>query len=347
MAKLRKVGPRNNSVKILCKVVNIELADLIIPRTSNDFSYGGYNDTDMRYRHGLEVRNWQDHFQNFNRYYTIFPHMEMDGLIQYVFITRPDLNIVEWNRSSSGRLTDKAATDPIFQEAFRDHRILLRSLSSSFAYDHDFIPFLSPRVESLQLSDVSLRTSSFVQPATGYETTYGGNAIESSTSCSFDITFRDDNGYRLLKTFQYWVHYIDMLYQNKISPKEEYIRDNVFDYMVSIYKFDCAPDGASIIFYQKYTGCFPTGIPLSSLSFNAGGSPENKITIPFRAQHLEPYNPLILRDFNRNSNGTYRAVPMYDNLVNGTGDPIVGAPFVVREGSTFKLRWRPRKTSFM
>lgn len=324
------------------------MGDIIIPKTSNDFQYEGYTDSDMRYRHGLDVRNWQDHFQNFNRYYTVYPWMELDGLTQYVFITRPDLNIVNWNRGGyGGTLTDQAATDPIFQEAHKDHRILLRSLSSSLSSEHDFIPVLSPRIESLQLSDVSLRTSSMVQPATGYETTYAGNAIESTTSCSFDITFRDDNGYRIMKLFHYWVHYIDMLYQGKISPKSTYVKNNVYDYMVSVYKFDCGPDGSTIIYYEKYTGVFPTGLPLSSLSFNLGGSPENKISIPFRGQHLGALDPFILRDFNRNSTGRYSAVPIYDPLTNGTGDPIVGAPFIIRDGGVFKLKWRPRRTSFV
>lgn len=323
------------------------MADVIIPQYGDEFKNGSYNYDDLKYRHGIDVRNHQDHFQNFNRFYTIYPNMEVDGLTQYVFITRPDLNIVNWNRGGiGGTLVDKCQSDGLFVVMHRDHRVLLKSLSSSLSSNHDFIPVLMGRTESLQVSDVSLRTSSMVQPATGYEITYAGNMLESTTSCSFDITFRDDNRYRLLKMFYCWVYYINGLYLGKWDPKDIYVKNNIYDYMVSVYKIDCLPDGQTIVNFQKWTGAFPSAVPLSVLSYNLGGTPENKITIPFRAQYQEAMNPFILEDFNRNSTGLYRAVPTYDSLTNGTGEPIVGAPFIVRESNDYKLKWRPRIASY-
>jgi len=322
------------------------VADVVIPHYGSDYRTADGNYDELKYLHGIDLRSHQDLFQNFNRFNSIFPHMELDGLVQYVFITRPDLNICTWG-SSSGQLTPMCETDPLFQQMHKDHRVILRSLSSSMDSGHDFIPMLVGRTESLQIPDITLRTASMVQPATGYETTYGGNAIESLSSCNFDITFRDDNFLRVTKLFETWVWYIHGLYLHMWEPKDTYIKNNIYDYMCSVYKFDCMPDGQTIVHWQKYTGAFPVNVPLSTLSYNLGGSVDNKVNISFRAQYFEAYNPFILRDFNMNSTGPYVATPMYDSRVLGTGDPMVGAPFVVRDGGVFKLKWRARKTSFV
>lgn len=326
------------------------MADIVIPHYGEEFKSEdpSLSFSDMKYRHGIDVRDHQDHFQNFNRAYAVYPWMEMGNITQWVFITRPDLNIVDWSMDAPrGKLTEFCSRDAMFQYMHTDHRIILKSLSSALSPTHDFIPMLVHRTESLQLADITLRTSSMVQPATGYEITYAGNAIESTTSCDFEITFRDDENYRLMKLFHTWVYYINGIYLNLWQPKRNYVKNKIYDYMVSIYKIDCGPDGETIVYYEKYTGAFPTAVPISTLSFNRGGTPENKISIPFKAQIQEALNPYILSDFNKNSRSNGTAVDWYDPDVNGTGDPIVGAPFIIRENNVFKLKWSPRSKAFL
>ena len=63
---------------------------------------------------------------------------------------------------------------------------------------------------------------------------------------------------------------------------------------------------------SKYTGCFPTSVPISDLSFNKGSAPDSKCSIPFRYFMYEPLSYAALIDFNFNSLG-YRYMRKNDN----------------------------------
>ncbi len=255
----------------------------------------------------------------------------------------------------------------------------LRSLTSQLPGAHDFIPFLVGRTESLQIPDYSIQDYSLTQPYTGYTIPYASHAKKSTTGGSFDVTFREDKALRIHKLFQTWLYYIDAVTTNKFEPKLKHIRHNKMDYATSVYCITCAPDAETILFWTKYVGAFPTVNPNSNLSFNLRGSVDNKITITFNYFKAEVLDPYILVDFNKNSHVTNADsrpyVPIYSGttlgdikmkdprsseqkkidrrltsakvhysetlpVVVGTGNGLVGAPYICKVGKTFHLRWK-------
>lgn len=228
---------------------------------------------------------------------------------------------------------------------------------------HSFIPYLTSRVESLQLPDYTIKQNAIVQPYTKYTIPYTTSAIESSTGGSFDITFREDKNFSLHKLFYAWVYYQNNVMRNVFRPKDKYLKYNALDYATSVYDFLVDDTGENIIYWAKYTGCIPTSAPMSDLSFNRLSGAETKITIPFSYFFCEHMDRNILMDFQYNSLGyiamnTYfpnnklhpfdisNTVPIYD------ADTFLGTNFVGRPvifygtdksvGNVFKLRWLPR-----
>ena len=283
------------------------------------------------------------HWQKFDRFYTPDLEHENPSGRHYIFILRPDLYLIKDGSASENviQLADESnvAHDPYFTYLAKMHPEIIASLTGDFAgmagaslsntqygaatgsgYGnsattdgttingqqltiHTFIPYLSSRVESLQLPDYTVKSSLLTQPYTKYSIPYTQSAIESSTGGTCDITFREDKDYSIHKLFYAWVYYENNVMKNIFKPKKKYLQYNSIDYATSIYDFLVDDTGENIIYWSKYTGCVPTSVPMSDLGFNRGGAAETKVTISFSYFYCEHMDMNILRDFQYNSLG--------------------------------------------
>lgn len=300
--------------------------------------------SDLHINLNNEYPSQKSYFNNFDRYYSIYSDLELSSLTQWVFFIRPECNIL--NEVNSHKVSDGCANDRFIVDMVKRHNTITQQLTNNFSTNHDFIPFLVGRTEGLPIPDFSIKNYTISQPYTNLLMPYGGNAWESKTGGTFDVVFREDNQLRVHKFFQLWTHYIDGVSRGEWDPKDKYWRFNKLDYASSAYYFICAPDGESILWWSKYTGVFPTGVPNSDLSFNLRGSAETRVSIPFVYFYHEVLNPDVICDFNRNANvsGRVEYVPHYVDSLNtaGSANGVVGVPFVSTDnnGMTYKLRWK-------
>lgn len=275
----------------------------------------------------------------FDRWYTIDRDKEEVSGRHYIFICRPDLNLLDADSPDSLNPKNGIASDGFFQYLANYHPEIIASLTGEFKIGnavagtgagkaasgsgfgnavyadgttdkngnplamHAFIPFLTGRIESLQLPDYTIKNYNLTQPYTRYSIPYAATAIESKTGGTFDITFRDDKDFSVRKMFYAWLYYMDGALRNKFQPKDKYILYNAFDYATSIYDIMVDATGENIIWWSKYTGCFPTSVPISDLSFNRGSAPDSKCSIPFVYFHHEDLDIGALLDLNYNSLG--------------------------------------------
>lgn len=322
--------------------------------TSVDLSYYTSTEYSNNLMHQIDASHippsdpyQQEAWQNFDRYYSVNMNLDhVDTRYQYVFMVRPECNIVK--ETNKLELCDSTAKDPFFIWMNAWHSVILRGLTMEFDASHDFIPFLVGRTEMLQLPDYAIKSYQYYQPYTHYSLPYGGTGIESQSGGTFDMSFKDDHQFRLHKFFQAWLYYIDGVSRNRFHPKEKFITYNKIDYATSVYHFIMAPDGKHIQWWSKYTGCVPTSISNSDLSWNKGGTFDGKFSVPFQYFYFESLNPEILGDFNRNSNGARTLANGYNNDFMSMGNHYVGAPYVSVEGGgySFVLNWREPKTDF-
>ena len=150
--------------------------------------------------------------------------------------------------------------------------------------------------------------------------------------------------------------------RNIFSPKDKYIKNNMLDYATSVYDFIVDETGENIIYWAKFTGCIPTAVPMSDMSFNKNSGAETKISIPFSYFYCEHMDRNILLDFQYNSlgynamNNEFKNKPMNPFPIEQTipiysentflGKSYVGRPVIFygndsKRGPIFKLRWLP------
>lgn len=290
----------------------------------------------LRQKMAFSSSEYQDYYQNFNRYYTIFPDIELGDVKSWVFITRPDLFIYD-NDTKNNKLAGAPNSytegmtsiyyDPYMRYMRHMHAIILKSLTSQLTESHDFIPFLVDRTETLQLQDLSIKNYEVTQMFTGHKLEYAGNGLESKTGGTLEISFREDYYCRVTKFFNTWIHYIDGVTRDIFRPRRENIYLNKLDYTCSIYQIVTNPTGNDIIYFAKYTGCFPVNSNHSNFSHQLRGTPDNKVSVTFAYSHFDALNLEILTDFNYNSRYHGDVLPHTDKYLY-SGEFIAGAPYI-------------------
>lgn len=331
---------------------DFEQSRFIMPM--NDGVDHHFTDSEFRELHNFfnlwSTRGLNDAYvlDNFNRFYTIFPDMEMPAdLKSYVFITRPELNLLDGSSGgASNSLAKDNANDPQLQHLFNTHPEVVYMLTSHYSGEHDLFSYLQGRTESLQLPDYQINTSDFAIPFYNYKYTYPTVTNESITSGTFDITFREDNELRITNLFHFWLYYCDAVIKNKMRPDDAHVHGNVYDFMASVYEIICDPTTERILWMDKYTGCYPVSVPISNYSHNIRSNVDSKINISFHYTKVEHNDPNIIADFNVNTQGRSGSIePVYDTDFGIMGQSLVSCPIITLSGDThsYCLKWVEKK----
>ena len=286
-----------------------------------------------------------DWFVNFNRYRLTHPDYHLTNSKAYVFMTRPDLNILDGFSNAMNpeiQNTNKAA---FFYSNALKHPNICRSLTKSFAANHDFIPLVCNTVRSLDIADETMKTLEHGETLTGWKTVYARHNIDSKTAGTFNMNFIDDNHISIFTLHNIWHEYMNAVSRGLFSPKDGYKRNLELDYAVSVYYFLAAEDSQRLLFWTKYIGVLPTNVPSSAFSFSEGNPiriPELSLSYAYSAK--ETCDPLTLAEFNHNSRGSFNYVPAYNDKTTRCNPTIVGSPFIDTNdgGVTYNLRFREK-----
>ena len=306
----------------------------------NDLGYDVMDDETLKLLHkrlGIDISRTSNVY-NFNRFRAVVRDEILTRTVGYVFFTRPDLNI---NVSSSEILM--ADTSLLYFNMQSQHSALLAGLMSNFSSSHKFLPLLSNRVTSIDISDENLKEKEVGDTLTGWKIAYGGTLLESQTANTVTTGFVDDNQLSIYLTLKMWEEYINAVSRGICSPKETYLKTKQLDYACSIYYFLCREDGESIIFWNKYTGCFPLNLPSSSFSDSLGETKFNpKYNISWKYSFKKDYDPLSLAEFNNLTGSDFNYVALYDESTLRSTPSMAGSPFVDTNtsGKLYKLRFR-------
>lgn len=301
----------------------------------------------------------------FNRYRLGFPGDEIDSLIKFVFIVKPDLN-----------MRQAVAEDPYFAQLAKTHPYLISNLtynppsSVGTKSQTDFVPFLYDRTIMYQIPPTEIRSYTIAQPFTGFKVMYLGNGNDSKSGNHTQISFRENNRFDVTRYFEAWYRYIEMVSFGTFAPYREYQCSrllngvNEVDYATSVYELITKPDATTLVYWHKMTGLMPTGVPHDNWSYAGNVSTEDReITIEFVGGYPEALTPRILADFNYNAGmyeedgeGMYQGIkneyistpiPPARNArigfedVNG-GSTLVRGPYIAYDDThkVYKLKWR-------
>jgi hypothetical protein len=231
----------------------------------------------------------------------------------FIFVTKPmlflypmkpqGLKISTTEKLAYENMTrDHTFTQFISGEAMNDNDLILAkqlSYYGEFTDTNNFLPIFTNRLRSFQTMDVTLAQTESYDTRHGYRMPLPTHKIDSVGSNSLSIVCTETLNLDFIKMMTLWVNYISNVTDGTFHANPNMIRNNVIDYMSSIFYFVLEPDGRTVKYWAKYTGAWPTTIPHSPLSFSRGDSSTVELDLNFTYTSKEDMNPSILEDFNR------------------------------------------------
>ena len=289
-------------------------------------------------------------FKKFNRFRVPTPNNELTNTRGHIFFTRPDMNLAMDKSTSAGsgirtRVTSSAHSAPFMYNMLKSHSVLSSYMMGDSAGGGDnMVPILTHCCTGIDISDEILETVEAHESFTGWKVIYGKSNVKSRTAGTMNIAFTDDNMLSIYKILKIWTEYISAVYRGETTPKDMYADYHILDYAISIYYFLCKENDEDILFWSKYTGCFPTAAPASNFSDTIDKHIERpSYSVPFSFAKKDDYNPIDIYEFNQLTNGTsYDYLPTYNEKTHHVQKSFMGAPFVDTLDGThlFKLRFR-------
>lgn len=296
----------------------------------NDFKFKDYGSREftvgnskMMHSNLFIKRSDADWYSKCNRYGWIDPFDTDRVTREYLFFTKPDLNIFSKSTASSSEIVSKLSNNPVIKEAVSRMPNAVAQLQSSVKNPDGkkgaFMFLLSNAVASkLDLPGISAESHESTTNIMGTSIQYRGHSLKSDNGYDFSLSFKDTAYLEIYTLAKVYDEYMRMIKQGLASPKETYIINHILSEQFSIYKFLVGSDGETILYYAKATGCYITDVPRSDMS---DPSDEGfKYSLSFHAQFIEDMNPYILKEFSLVSNNgdVKNALPVFDtnNIVN-------------------------------
>lgn len=305
--------------------IDTEFANDSFPETRNSFGiYKKSGDT--------------NYYRKFSRIPIIDPYTALTGAKEFLFFTKPDLNIFSnynddnysfwydmgftqgkkdglqnpngkpgrtsyrtFTPNTSGTLNVQLKNYPFFIEMRDRYPEVAKQLQySSTTPRQPFMCLLSNAVkDTLDLPSISTREVDTPSTVYGTSITYEADDYGTDENHSFSLEFEDSKYLEVYMLFKCWHEYMRLKSFGEINPVNiNYTVNKILHDQISIFKFIVADDGETIIHYSKLYGCRPQGVPRDSFS-DLTMSNGIRYSINWKASFVEDMNPLILYDFNK------------------------------------------------
>lgn len=298
-------------------------------RTTKSFTIENMNE--VLAANALFPKNSIQWYTKFNRYGFIDPYKHENVLKEFLFFTRPDLNIFA---DQNGTLAAGLKNIPFFQDAKNRHTNSLWQLQSTnvpASRSGPFMNILTNTVASkLDLPEINSESQNTTSNIMGIEISLRGHSLKSDNGYDFTLSFTDSAYLEVYMMAKAYDEYMRRIKTGEASPFNKYIVDNIISDQFSVYKFLIGQDGETIMYYAKLTGVYFTGVPRSDF-----GDPTDfgKYSLSFHAQFVEDNNPLILQEFNRVvlnslSNKSYNITNTWNGKIGAMANEWVSYPII-------------------
>ena len=261
-------------------------------------------------------------YENLTRFDGFYDNRYYDPMVSgygFIFITKPSLFICP--TKSTGTYNEMAyknmTRDPYFvrfleTEAFNESDKILPKLLSFKPFNDvgTFIPMFTNKLKNIETNDIVLESSDVFDTKQGYRMPMPTFTSSSESVSQLSLSVTESSNMDFTKLMSLWVKYINNVSDGTFDANPVCVTNGILDYTCSIYYFALDPDGRTLKYWSKYTGCWPTTIPYSAMRYNRGDVQLVDIDIPFIYTYKEDMTQDILEDFNIVSMG------IQDNLVN-------------------------------
>lgn len=289
-------------------------------------------------------------YDQYARFGFLDPYNTITGAKEYLFFTKPDLNLFSafkyletksrqysetttqgkadklsgkvqgatWighETKSTSSLNPDLANYPFFIDLKDKYPQIGKQLQLSLDPGEPFMKILSNSVKNtLDLPDITTRQVDTAQTVYGTAIQYEADDLSSDEGFTFDLEFEDTKNIEVYMLFKTWHEYLRKKSFGIVEPIwNTYRFEKILHDQIAIFKFIVADDGETIIHYSKLYGCRPQGVPRSTFSDLSSSLPL-RFNVNWRAEFVEDMDPLILVDFNElNKNRSGKVIDIYDS----------------------------------
>ena len=306
-------------------------------------------------------------YDNIYRFGLYNPYNAVTNLREYLFFTKPDLNIIARDNQTGsftvkkdGKMQSNILADGIenvqFWKDLKNERMnTIRMLQNSYSPGWNML--LQNSVMN-NLDIPGLEGTVIDSPVNNYGVgfQYRGTSEASDDSLEFALEFKDTKWLDVYYFFKAYEEYETLKHHGTVAPWQGYIVNRILHDQFAIYKFMVGEDMETIIYWCKLYGVMPMNLPrevFSTVDLSNGLS----YTINFKAAFFEDMRKDILIDFNNLSNtfdngksNSYYQYETYNSDV-GFGDYRPAKYAYVEKynnpdsptGYVYKLKWKGDK----
>lgn len=334
---------------------NAGLSPTLKTKTSLAFTENSDDVRSLIMANGIYDRFDMDWYSKFSRFGVIDPYNALTTTREYVFITKPDLCIL----NNSGSVSNVLANQPFFVDAVNRYKPIAKQLQSSASVsDGPFMSVLSNSItSSLDLPGISVDTVESAGNIMGTRINYRGMS-RGNIDFDFNLEFEDTKYLDVYMLFKMYDEYERLKWQGSLdftSAESDrwtnYIINKVLHDQVTMYKFVVGEDGYRIVYWARITGCFPTSIPRDAFSDMNNSEPQ-KLTVGWKGHFVRDMDPIIITHFNQlvSSKSSGKAdLPLFNQSSHAMDGRWASTPYIdIRTVSDSKrgsrreyfLRWK-------
>ena len=308
--------------------------------------------------------NW--HYM-FNRMQFANPYYAINQPIEYIFFTKPNLNIL---KPGGKQLNENLRNDPFWVKMKSEYRRVISDLQEDARRDgndmdrHVFIPMLTNAVmNNMDLPTITAETTETAATIYGTTIEYRNSSRKSTEGFDFSLEFYDNPWGDLLHFLLMYDKYEDLKSLGIVGPPSEadnltgtYRINKLLHDQFSVYKFVVSGDDReTLLYWTKATGVYIKNVPLDPFTQPKEGL--QTYSVDFHAQFIDAgMNPYTLYDFNKRCIEYFGGDPLskkvnadYVPMANKRGEANGGwrsHPYIVKHnnshrqtGTRYALQW--------
>lgn len=253
---------------------------------------------ELMYSNGIYDKYKMGLFDRFSRIQSIDPYNTIKTVKEYIFITKPDLYLLD----SSGNIQQSLQNNALFVDAASRYKPVILQLQSSANRDgNPFMTLLSNSVTtSLNIPGISADSIETATNIVGTRISYRGTSIKSDQDLDFDLEFEETKYLDIYMLFKIYDEYERLKWNGTIDLAandhwKNYIFNKVLHDQMTIYKFLVDEDGMRILYWARITGCYPTSVPRESFTEL---NPVQRYSVSWKGNFIRDMDPIILYQFN-------------------------------------------------
>lgn len=252
-----------------------------------------------------ESTNWHT---KFCRYGFMDPYNALVGAREYIFFTRPDLNLlgpagdrlarctddegyadgdVEWDLNNNDYLVDTFCRFPQLFDQWTTRKGAFMNMITNSAKSTLELP-------GTESKDIETAANIF-----GSKITYRGTSWSSDEQFNFNLEFQDNKYLEMYHLFKIYDEYERLKAVGRVTPRSTYRMNRVIHDQFTAFKIVVGADGRELLYWGRATGCFPTSFPRDSFNNLADMLTDSlRFSISFRAHFAKDFSPSIIQHFN-------------------------------------------------